>query len=168
MHLAMKKISILCAVSLLILSSCKKNLPEVGGTSAEKVANEWWVTTTVGGQTFGFQKISTYNTSDNNNDIWVDDLKHIYGFKVQATVNYSDLTFSSSPTASNVYYDAAHPANFPLTVKITSGKVIPNGGHSKTGNITDSIYLQAEFSDDPGTIYTLSGHARTRFAEDEY
>jgi len=52
MHLAMKKISILCAVSLLILSSCKKNLPEVGGTSAEKVANEWWVTTTVGGQTF--------------------------------------------------------------------------------------------------------------------
>jgi hypothetical protein len=46
--------------------------------------------------------------------------------------------------------------------------VIKDGGRSKTGVKTDSIYMVVEFSDDLGTDYEISGHMRTGFVEDEY
>ena len=51
---------------------------------------------------------------------------------------------------------------------VTDGKILLNAGHSKSGNVVDSIHMQIEFSDDPGTIYEMNGGARTRFAEDDY
>jgi len=159
----MKKITIILGVSLMMLSSCKKDLPDVGSTAAEKVANEWWVTYTEGGvDLIGHPvKLGTYNTSANNNEIWVDDFENFWQIKIKAQVDYSNLTFAAN-NAQNEYYAS--------TATITNGKVILGGGHSKTGNITDSIYFQIKFSDDPvpGTIYTVTGHARTRFSEDEY
>lgn len=157
----MKNISIALVLAVFVFSSCKKNLPDVGGTAAERVANEWWVTVKVGGvDQVGHVKIATYNTSANNNEIWVDDLEHIWQFKVKATVDYNNLTFSAN-NAANEYY--------PITVNLANGKVIEKGGHSKSGNVTDSIYMEAKFSDDPaGDTYVISGHARTRFAEDDY
>jgi hypothetical protein len=148
-------------LAVLVLSSCKKNLPDVGGTSAQKVANEWWVTFKQGSvDLIGTHvKISTYNTAANNNEIWVDDLTNTWQFKVKAQVDYSNLTFKAT-AAKNEYYN--------ITVDIANGKVLVGQGRSKTGNVTDSIYMEAKFSDDPGTVYTLSGHARTRFSEDEY
>jgi hypothetical protein len=34
--------------------------------------------------------------------------------------------------------------------------------------VTDSIYFEAEFSDDPGEIYQLAGYRRTRWHEDDH
>lgn len=166
----MKKLALILVVAVTALTACTKEKPEVGGTGAEKVANEWWVRLTVEGNDIyklGHFKMATYNTASSKDSIWIDDLKHGYGFKSKAKVDLSNLTFGAA-NVQNTYYDPAKPANFPLTVSVTNGKVLPGAGLSKTGNVTDSIYLEVEFSDDPGTKYVMSGHARTQFAEDEY
>lgn len=166
----MKKLALIVGIAIVGFSSCKKELPDVGGTSAQKIANEWWCTLTNNGTDvyhIGYFKLSTYNTAANNNQVWVDDLKGGYGFKVKAAADFTNLTFSGA-TASNEYYNPASPASFPQTVTITDGKVLPGVGHSRTGNVTDSINMKVEFSDDPGRVWTISGTARTKYVEDDY
>jgi Lipid-binding putative hydrolase len=159
----MKKLIICSAALLVLLSACKKNLPDVGGTASQKLANEWWVTldqgTTKDVFGIGHFKISTYNTSANNDSMWVDDLENGWQVKFKVNADYNNLTFATS-NAANEYY--------PITVNLTDGKVLLSAGHSKSGNVVDSIHMKLEFSDDPGTIYEMNGGARTRFAEDEY
>jgi hypothetical protein len=159
----MKIISILSIVAVVCFSSCKKDLPDIGGTAAQKMANEWWVTLDQPGSPdvfgIGHFKILTYNTAANNDSIWVDDYKNGWQVKFKAAANFNDLTFSAKD-APNQYY--------PITINLTEGKVLLNAGHSKSGNIVDSIHMKVEFSDDPGTIYEMNGTARTRFIEDEY
>ena len=153
----MKKIFLFLIVSVLIIASCSKN-PDVGGTAAQKVANEWWVQVDGNGH---FGKLITSNTSANNDSIWIYDVgTSVWDFKVKAKVDYTNLTFATN--AKSIF------PGYNINVKITDGKVLPGLGHSKTGDKTDSIYMKMEFSDDPGTIYTVTGHARTKFAEDEY
>lgn len=147
-----------------VLNSCKKNLPDVGATSAVSMANEWWAQLKLDGEdVYGgyYAKIATYNTAANSNEIWVDDFHGLYDFKVKATADFNNLTFSANQAESVI-------DGYNIKVNITDGKIFPGLGHSKTGNVTDSIYMKVEFEDDPGTIYTIEGHARTRFAEDEY
>ena len=156
----MKKIILVLVIAAVSVSSCNKNLPEIGATSAKRMANEWWVqifdgTTDIAG---GYHKFMTYNTADNADSIWVDDLEHGWQFKVKAKADYNALTFTTAQ-AQNEYYN--------IKVDLT-GKVLLNAAHSKAGNITDSIYMQAKFTDDPGKIYVIRGHARTRFSVDEY
>ena|SRR5438270_13798646 len=165
----MKKINLIIALALIILSSCKKNLPDVGGTSAKGMANEWWVTLVLNGADLigTHVKLATYNTSSNGNELWVDDLKNGYGFKVKANADFKNLTFTVTDS-NNEYYDPAHPANFPKTVTLSNSKILLGVGRSKSGNVVDSIYMEAKFSDDPADTFIISGHARTRFVEDEY
>ena len=161
---------LLAAVLLASLASCQKKMEEPGGTGAEKLANEWWVTLTQNGADvydLGHFKIATYNPSTGNDSLWIDDLKNGYGFKTKVAADWNGSTFSN-PAATNLYFNPASPASFPQTVTIGGGKVLAGAGRSRSGNVTDSIYMTVEFSDDPGTQYVLSGHARTNFAEDEY
>ncbi|WP_409187208.1 lipid-binding protein [Antarcticibacterium sp. 1MA-6-2] len=51
---------------------------------------------------------------------------------------------------------------------MTNGKVLLDAATTSGGNITDSIHMNVEFSDDPGTVYTLAGYRRTGFLEDEH
>ena len=160
----MKKIFLLSGAVIFLLCSCKKNLPEVGKTAAEKMANEWWVTLddTAGTKdilNIGHFKIATYNSSANDDSIWIDDFQNGWQVKFKAKADYSNLTFATS-NAANEYY--------PITVNVTDGKILLNAGHSKSGNVVDSIHMKIEFSDDPGTIYEMNGGARTRFGEDDY
>jgi hypothetical protein len=165
----MKKIFLVAGLGILILSSCQK-VKDAGATSAVKVANEWWVTLdSVGIADYfgiGHIRIATYNTSANNNDIFVDDYQAGYGVKARATVDYSNLTFSSIPLASNEYFTPGSP--FAETVHITEGKIFPKGGHSRLGNVADSITMKLEFSDSPGFIFEMNGVERTRFPGDDY
>ncbi len=153
-----------------ILVSCQK-LKDPSSTSAVKIANEWWVTLdSVGIPDYygiGHFKIATYNTAANDNTMWIDDLKNGWGVKFKSTADYSILTFSSQATAANEYYDTT--ANLTAaTVNQTDGKVFSKLGHSKSGNVVDSIHMKVEFSDDPGTIYEMNGVERTRLIEDDY
>jgi hypothetical protein len=166
----MRKLITACCLLVLGLSACKKEKLDPDGTGAERLANEWWVTLTQGGNDIfgiGHFKIASYNTAANSDSIWLDDLKHGYGFKSKVAADFSGSTFGRA-NAVNLYYNPANPPAFPATVSFTGGKVIAQAGRSRTGNATDSIYVELEFSDDPGTKYVLSGHARTAFAEDEY
>ncbi len=166
----MKKIILIFSLGVFFFSSCQK-VKEPGATSAVKVANEWWATLDSVGMPdyygLGHVRIATYNTSANDNNIWVDDYKNGYGFKIKATVDYTNLTFSSDATAPNSYFIPGS-ASFPETAHLTDGKIFPKMGHSKTGNIADSIHFKIEFSDNPGFIFEMNGIERTRFPEDDY
>jgi len=167
----MKKALFISGLIVFLFTSCSKNLPDVGGTSAQIMANEWWVTLNEGGvNVYGnyHGKIATSNAASNSNEIWVSDFPsgttgNIWGFQVRATADFKNLTFS----ANNV--ESVNP-DYPVKVTITEGKVIPGAGRSRTGVVTDSINMKIQFEDDPvpGTIYELKGHARTKFIEDEY
>ena len=156
----MKKIILILSFGFVFLSSCQK-VKDAGATSAVKVANEWWATLSQDGQDIIGKPIlmATYNTAANDSTIWVDDYQNGWQFKIKALVNYSNLTFSAT-AAQNEYYN--------ITVNLTDGKIFPKLGHSKSGNITDSIHMKLEFSDDPGTIYEMNGVERTRFPADDY
>jgi len=164
----MKRIYLLStAIIILAFSSCQKK-PDVGGTAAEKMANEWWVQLYAPDGSLYYPadyygKIATYNTAANTgNELWLDDSEgNIWDFKIKVNADPNNLTFSATQAESVV-------DQYNIKIDVTDGKIIPNGGHSKTGVITDSIYMKIEFEDDPGTVYSIRGHARTKFAEDDY
>lgn len=166
----MKKLTLIAIIAFVSFSSCQKT-KDPGATAAVTMANEWWVTLDLDGTQdvygIGHFKIATYNTSDNTNQLWVDDFKGGWGEKAKVTADYATLTFSGTKS-SNLYYDPLKPTAFPLTVNISEGKILTKLGHSKSGNITDSLHMKIEFSDDPGTIYEMNGVERTRFIEDDY
>ena len=145
---------------ILALNSCQKT-KDPGATAAVKVANEWWVTLTFNGDDIGTGhfKMATYNTAANDNTIWIDDYESGWDVKFKTPVDYTNLTFSTT-AAQNEYYN--------ITVNLTDGKILPKAGHSRAGNIVDSIHMKLEFSDDPGSIYEMNGVERTRFVEDDY
>jgi Lipid-binding putative hydrolase len=148
---------------LMIIStmSCQKTF-ENGTTKAKTAASGWWVTFTQDGNDvlgIGTVFLNTYNTSANDDSIWVDDLLNSWQFKCKAAINYQNLTFSTT-NATNEYY--------PITVNITNGKILLKSGTSKSGVKTDSIYMQVNFSDDAANTYVISGTARTGFIEDDY
>jgi len=158
----MRKILIATSIILSVFSfSCKKDT-NPGETIAKNAANGWWVTFTLdGADVYGIGTffLNTYNTSANDDSLWVDDLGNSWQFKVKTKIDHNNLTFSGD-NLQNQYYN--------ITANITDGKIFPLAGRSKSGNPTDSIYFKANFSDDPSTTYVISGTARTGFIEDDY
>jgi Lipid-binding putative hydrolase len=162
----MKKISIVLFAALLIAAvSCKKSTYDAGTTVATKIANGWWVTFTVNGDDIyglGTFFLTTYNTAANGDSIWVDDLGHSWIFKGKAKADYQALTFQSSQTPNEYNGDSTF-------ITISKGQVFPKAGHTRGGNISDSLYMEVSFSDDPSALtYVISGTARTGFIEDDY
>jgi hypothetical protein len=162
----MRKILILlCLPTVVLLDGCKKTLPSNGGTAVQNMSNGWWVNYYVGGVAQLPKPVfyETYNTASNTSDsMWINDLGLFWNFKGVVVVNYKALTFSNSLSINAYYAD---------TAKIANGKILPKAGHSKAGNITDSIYLEIQFSDDSpayGNTYIVRGTARTGFIEDDY
>jgi hypothetical protein len=133
---------------------------EPGGTSAEALAGDWFITLSgPDGTVYSEHALfSTYNTAANDNTFWLDDHDDTGAFKVKATFN-KDLTFSATSSANS--YNAR-------TVSITAGKVEKDAATSKGGHKVDKISFKAEFSDEPGVIYSYEGSRRTGFYEDEY
>jgi Lipid-binding putative hydrolase len=143
-----------------LFSSCSKDLPDPGGTGAEKLSGEWFVKVTFDGNTTDYIKIMTYNTAANNDSLWIDDLESFWQFKVKAKFDGGGLTFATA-NAQNGYYDSK--------VTISNGKVIQNVSTTESGAVVDSIYFEAKFDDDPDNLtYIFSGHMRSGFLEDEH
>ena len=137
--------------------ACSKDLPDAGGTSTETLSNEWWVTDN-GAK---IRKISTFNTANTKDSMWVSMIKAPDTFQVKVLVDVANFTFSTQ-NSKNI-----NGKNI-SSVSITNGKIFLKGGKSTTGNITDSIYLEAEYSNAPGVKHIFSGVARTKFEADDY
>ncbi len=157
------------------LSSCEKDAPEVKYTATYPVSGEWWVTYKVETSPgvfediyhTGYTPLLTYNTAANKPDeIWVDDQGNFWNYKVKSGLNIGSRSFSVKEALNLALDSEGKPYN--IKVNITDGKVIKDGGLSKTKIKTDSIYFKAEFSDEPGTVYHVSGHRRTGFPEDQF
>ncbi len=156
---------ILSAFLMLGLVSCDLGKdPDVGGTATQAVAGEWWTTFTIDGNDvygLGYQQITTSNTAANiPTEFLVTDNDHTWSYKVKCPLNLDARTFAGSSTSLVEGYE--------IQVDITNGKILPGAAISTGGNVTDSIYFEVEFEDDPGTIYQVAGYRRTGFLEDEH
>lgn len=141
-------------------SSCDEGGdPDPGKTNTGQFAGDWFITGSEGGvDQFEHELHSTYNTSANDNTMWIDD--HGNGWAIKCKINMNqDGTFSV--TNSENIGDAG-------TVTVTNGKIISGGAISRGGHTVDKITFDAEFSYDPGVIIHFDGHKRTGFLEDEY
>lgn len=171
----MRIVSIAVVAGIILLwLSCTKGVPnyastQTGNTATVKMSNGWWVNISLpglGNLTSTPTFFSTYNTAANTPDsMWVDDHGNGYGFKCTTGVNYQALTFAVTNSL-NAYVDGNGDTN--TTVTIINGKVLPKAGHSRAGNITDSIFMQVMFSDDLTDTFSIAGTARTGFDEDDY
>jgi hypothetical protein len=130
---------------------------DVGGTSVEDMSGDWYLEFNG-----SYYLMTTYNTAaDNGQEMWIDDNQNFWWFKAKCPVNATSLTFAGSDLPSS--YDG-----YDITVTITNGKIEKGTAVTSGGNKSDAISFDIEFSDDPGTIYSLAGYKRTGFAEDEH
>lgn len=163
-----KKINLFIGILFLALTTVFTSCDEVGdtdpgGTSTQDMAGDWYVQTYVGDAlALDYQLISTYNTSDDDGtEMWIDDHAHIWTFKAKTPVTTSSLSFSGTDLESSV-------DGYDITVNISNGIISLDDTETSGGNTANGISFDIEFSDDPGTIYTLKGYKRTGFTEDEH
>ncbi|WP_018625793.1 lipid-binding protein [Niabella aurantiaca] len=148
----MKTIYFLGAALILSLAffSCQKKV-EKEYNWAYPVAGDWTLKAAIGDQVVaGPFEVKIYNSSFGQDSIWLDDYNgNFYQMKFKAKVDMSNLTFETGGSKNAI-------AGYGINVKLTEGKVINK----------DSIAFKVEFSDDPGTIFSVSGHRTTSY--DEY
>lgn len=158
-----KYIALLFTVLAFVLTGCEKET-EPGGTAVEKMAGDWWVTVSVDGEVIaGPLKIFTYNTATNvPTEMWLDDEKGFWDFKIKVTSDANNMTFSTSDFVENMKYESK--------VKVANGKVTPGGAKSPSGMAVDGIHLEVSFDDDgdPTTVYVMEGFRRTGFPADDF
>ncbi|HBN03701.1 MAG TPA: hypothetical protein DD396_06610 [Bacteroidetes bacterium] len=184
----MKSKYIIFGIMAISAISCQKEY-ETELLNGSDLAGEWYVETGIDGEVFaslGHQLISTYNTAAEDGSIWLDDHGHIWPMKGKISAAPGATSFSgtfenleapmySYDTLDVIRDESIDPIDSVTqnlegyyTINVKEGKVISGAGHSKTGVMVDSIYIRAEFGDDPGTDYEFAGHRRTGFLEDDY
>lgn len=164
-----KHIVWLFSLLLFVLAGCEKD--EIGNTATEALAGEWYVTVdavdsngnVVAEDYFGMGHIhiNTYNTAANvATEMFVDDIKNFWDFKVRVNCDVNALTFSTDGAVANEKYDCK--------VIIENGKVTVGGATTPHGTPADAIEFVVVFSDDdPGMRYKVSGYRYTGLAEDD-
>lgn len=163
----MKNIFIVLLVGLIGLTACEKET-EIKLNPVAPMGGEWWVTaaTSDGSYESDHFIIVTSNTAANTSDeLLIDDRLNWYWFKAKVNLNLSSRTFSATDVDNLV---PEEDYGYQITMSFSNGQLIEGGGISRDGNACDSIYMEVEYSDDPGTIYQISGVRRTGFLEDEW
>lgn len=163
-----KKLSFLFFALALLVSfvSCEEveSVADESDIVAEGMMGSWYVEFLVDGEDvyhLGFNKLNTYNSSANDGtSMWIDDNEHTWVFKVNCPINSSAQTFAGEGLYSNV-------DGYEVNVDITNGQITKNGITAPSGVTTDKISFEAEFSDDPGTIYQLVGYRYTGLVGDQ-
>lgn len=148
--------------------------PEVEYSAIWPLSGEWWVVYRFDDgngniddwYSVGYTPLFTYNTADEDTDkMWISDGGNFWWYTIKSNCNVDGLSFTGTDLVST--YDTGDGI-YDIKCNITNGKVIEDGGKSTSGIVTDSIYFEIEFEDDPGTIYQCSGVRRTGFLEDEH
>jgi Lipid-binding putative hydrolase len=144
--------------------------PDPGATTTVAYAGDWYIDIkdSDGASLASHVHHYSYNTSANDNTMWIDDQGDGYQIKCKVTVDIASGTFSAvnSPNLLDLDSVTGLPAS---TVTITEGKIIKGGATSKGGHTVDKISFRAHFSyDTAGYDILYEGHKRTGFLEDEY
>jgi hypothetical protein len=113
---------------------------------------------------FGSYGIVTSNSASNTDTVIIDDHEGSWPFRAKAPVSIENLKFLPS-TVLNINEDYLGTGE---TVKIIDGKILKGAARSKSGAVADSIFLEFEFSDDPGSYYIYTGHRDSGQPEDHY
>lgn len=160
----------LISLLVLVLVGCEKD--EIGNTATESLAGEWYVTVDAvdeGGNVvaedcygLGHIHMNTYNTAANiPTEMYVDDIKNFWDFKVRVKSDINTLTFATNGAAVNESYEDCE-------VTIDGGKILLDAATTPHGTPADSIVYYVSFSDDePGMRYRVSGYRYTGLAVDE-
>ncbi|MBT1685767.1 lipid-binding protein [Dawidia soli] len=177
----MKKILIgtfLAAFSGMVLLSCDSDDPSIGRTAGQEIAGEWWVTYSVDGEDAGggYSEIITSNTAANvNTEMLLSDFVNptaaggnFWTYKIKTQIDPTSKKFSADEVTST-----ATPGGelYDIKVNVLNGQIFIDGGKSRTGVKTDSIYFEIQFEDDTtpfATTFVVQGHRRTGFTEDDF
>ncbi|MFG6685609.1 lipid-binding protein [Mariniflexile sp. HNIBRBA6329] len=131
----------------------------LANSAVKEVSGDWVVEVLRDDVHFSDAIVTISNTSDNSpTQIVINDHDGGWGLKAIANVDIATKTFSVTD-ATEYYYD--------VTVTITNGTIIPNGGTTPDGRIVDAISFTAVFSDVPTRTFVYTGYRRTGFLEDE-
>ena len=151
----------------LTLFSCKKDFQPTN-TGTVNMSGEWWVgiflddTVLIAtAEDIGGSIVTSNTAANSSSEVMIDDQGNIWPFRIKAPVDYPNLTFSASTDNINLYDST-------VTVNVIDGKILKNAATSPSLHTTDSIVLQLEFSDDPGTIYWFKGYKNTGWPEDRW
>jgi hypothetical protein len=165
-------------LSLTVIMSCDLGgQPDPGGTSTKDYAGDWFINIkdAAGTSIVDHALHATYNSSSNDNTLWIDDwitrlgpasstnVPSGYNLRSKVTIDLNNGTFNCTKQPN--LNETANPNS---TVTITEGKIEKGAALSKGGHAVDKISFKAEFSYDPGVIIFFEGHKRTGFLEDEY
>lgn len=162
-NIVIKKISYLFLMIAMVTSvvSCdQESLPDDSDIALDSIGmrGKWVVDMYWAGDLYDHNTISTYNTSDNGTSaMWIDDLQHGWGLNAKVNVDPAAMTFSGNDL-DELYYG--------VTVTITEGKIVKGGATTPNGEVVDSIYFKAEFSDIPGEIWEYTGYRSTAKVDD--
>ncbi|TMU55577.1 lipid-binding protein [Flagellimonas algicola] len=159
------KVLVIFLVGILALACDKHEDYVPGKTALTESSGDWFIRLLIDGEDIyglGYNLITTANSADETS-LWIDDHHAIWDFKTKCPINAETMKFSGSDLASNV-------DGYEVDVTISNGAIFKDAVESTGGNVVDSIYFEAEFSDDPnpGTIYQFAGYKRTGLAEDEH
>lgn len=134
----------LCLILLGI--SCTKVDYTQQFSATHPISGDWTITVNLGTTAYGPYFMKIYNTSYSKDSIWIDDNGLFWPLKAKSKVDMTNLTFATMKAINIPGKDS---------VTIANGKVIKN----------DSIYFEAEFTDDPGNVYKFSGHRKVSYEE---
>lgn len=158
----------LAAFLCLFITSCDKE--EAGGTEVEQMAGEWYVLIDAVDDNgdiiiedpfgLGYSSMLSYNTNANlPTEMYLDDQKNFWEYKVKVNVDAKTMTFSTSGEVENMAYECM--------VNVTDGKIVKDGAVSPAGYAADSIEFFITFDDDqyPAAYgyskYWVHGYRRT-------
>jgi len=126
--------------------SCQKVDYNQKFSPTHPISGDWTITVNLDTVVSGPYFMKIYNTSFSKDSVWIDDNNLFWGLQAKSKVDMTNLTFSA-PNSINIAGTDS--------VTFTNGKVIDK----------DSIYFEAEFTDEPGNIYKFSGHRKLSYEE---
>jgi hypothetical protein len=173
----MKKfLLILLAAASVAIVSCSKDEGTADNPTTITLAKHWFVRVQGPVTTSNYSLFSTRT-------LYITEIKDT-ATRVQVTrqsldtITVDDHNLLNPTLRSNIRIDVASRTfgagqyknwnNTADSVIVKEGKIIRDGGRSKSGRTVDSIYLKYAFKSAPATDYILKGHERTGFTEDEY
>ncbi len=160
---------VLGLIVLVMLSACKKELPQVWMSSTSGFDGNWYVRydneTTTDPYNKGYVANTIYNTANNGDSIWLEGSTDFLKYKLRIPVNSLTNTFGSD----SVVFDNTTGSN----IIVSNGKIIKNAVTLPSGSVVDSIYYQIWVDLGLGNGFVLinktlnvGGYRKSGFLED--